>query len=106
MYRKGIAHLFAGFIIALVCQQPLPGADAFYKEVTEEAGIALTQHNATDWIGPGVAWGDYDGDGDWDVYIVMGEGIPNALYRNNSDATFTDMAAGAGVGDTGPAHGG
>jgi enediyne biosynthesis protein E4 len=36
----------------------------------------------------GACWGDYDNDGDLDLYLVTREG-GNALYRNNDDGTFT-----------------
>ena len=45
-----------------------------------------------------VAAGDYDNDGDLDLY-VSNRGV-NRLYRNTGDATFDDVAAQAGV--TGP----
>jgi hypothetical protein len=57
----------------------------------------------------GVAFFDYDGDGDVDAYLANGsrfEGYPpgqhpgNYLYRNNGDGTFTDVTAQASVGDT------
>jgi len=47
--------------------------------------------------GMGAATGDYDGDGDLDLYVTnLG---PDRLYRNDGDGTFTDVtgAAGAGV---------
>jgi len=34
-------------------------------------------------------WGDYDNDGDLDLYIVTRAGVGNRLYRNNNDGTFT-----------------
>jgi hypothetical protein len=34
-------------------------------------------------------WGDYDNDGDLDLYIVTRAGIGNRLYRNNGSGTFT-----------------
>jgi hypothetical protein len=46
--------------------------------------------------GSGVAVGDFDGDGRDDVYFCNQLG-PNALYRNNGDGTFTDVARQAGV---------
>jgi hypothetical protein len=46
--------------------------------------------------GCGLAVGDFDGDGHEDVYFCNQLG-PNALYRNNGDGTFTDVAKEAGV---------
>jgi len=46
----------------------------------------------------GVTVGDYDGDGDLDLYITN-DG-PNRLYRNRGDGTFEDVTAETGVGDT------
>ena len=49
--------------------------------------------------GRGSAWGDYDGDGDRDLFTV-GIQDPHRLYRNNSDGTFTDVTTEAGLLDT------
>ncbi len=38
----------------------------------------------------GVAAGDYDGDGDVDLYVVGGDLDPNSLYENQGDGTFVD----------------
>ena len=43
----------------------------------------------------GVTVGDYDNDGNRDLFI--GNAGPNALYRNNGDGTFTDVTAGSGL---------
>jgi enediyne biosynthesis protein E4 len=49
--------------------------------------------------GMGVAIGDYDADGDPDVYLTaLG---PNLLLRNDGNGKFTDVTAAAGVGDDG-----
>ncbi len=48
--------------------------------------------------GRGSAWGDYDKDGDLDI-IAVGTYQPHALYRNNGDGTFTNVAEAAGVAD-------
>ena len=35
------------------------------------------------------------------IFFVVGDGgLPNALYHNNGDGTFTDIADEAGVADT------
>ena len=49
--------------------------------------------------GMGVAAGDYDNDGDIDLYITnLG---PNVLLRNDGAGRFTDVTVKAGVGDPG-----
>jgi len=45
----------------------------------------------------GAAAGDYDNDGDVDVFITRGDIGPNLLYRNNGQGVFLDVAATAGV---------
>ena len=53
------------------------------------------------WLGPGTAAADYDNDGyHLDIFVVGDGGLPNALYHNNGDGTFTDVAVEAGVADT------
>jgi hypothetical protein len=49
-------------------------------------------------LGRGSAWADYDGDGDLDLFTV-GFMSPHALFRNNGDGTFTDVAEQAGLRD-------
>ncbi len=72
--------------------------DGTFEEVTEEAGVA-----ERGW-GLAGAWGDFDGDGDPDLYVGNEFGT-NALYRNEGDGTFTDVAEEAGVLDRGAAMG-
>ena len=73
---------------------PVLGQIQFVDE-TEAAGVA------NDLWGTGLCWGDYDSDGDLDLYVSnTGAGVMikfNPLYRNNGDGTFTDVAQGAGV---------
>ena len=62
-----------------------------FADVTERAGVG-----DRGW-GYGVAVGDYDNDGDPDLYVTnLG---PNILYRNRGDGTFENTTEKAGVGD-------
>ena len=45
----------------------------------------------------GAAWLDYDGDGFLDLYITNTRDAKNALFRNNGDGTFINVAEEAGV---------
>ena len=62
-----------------------------FEDVTQRSGTAaVTKAYKT-----GVAVGDYDNDGDLDLYVTaLG---PNILLRNNGDGTFTDVTGPAGV---------
>ncbi len=69
--------------------------DGTFTDVARAAGVTNLR------FAKSVAWGDYDGDGDPDLYVSnIG---PNRLYRNNGDGTFTDVAPALGV--TEPARG-
>ena len=71
----------------------------FRNDLTAELGLfteiacALSLANAE--IGQAGTWADYDNDGDLDLYVSNVGG--NALYRNDGDDTFVDVAADAGV---------
>jgi hypothetical protein len=56
-------------------------------------------------MGQGAAVGDYDRDGDLDIYLVAQAGHANAFYRNDEDTAggrrFTEVGADAGVADEG-----
>jgi len=68
--------------------------DGTFTDVTGKAGVGGEGH-----YGQGVAVGDYDNDGYPDLYVTgYGRAI---LYHNNSDGTFTDVTAKAGVADEG-----
>ncbi len=41
------------------------------------------------------AWGDYDNDGDLDLFLTRFTGTPNILYRNNGDGTFSSVEVGS-----------
>lgn len=81
----------------------LPG----FVDVASEAGIDFRMHflpneqgetfkiNLYD-HGCGVAVGDYDGDGDDDIYLLNQLG-PNGLFRNRGDGKFEDVTAEVGL---------
>jgi len=49
----------------------------------------------------GVSWGDYDNDGDFDLFVANWGGENNFLYQNNGDTTFTKITTGIVVNDGG-----
>jgi hypothetical protein len=75
-----------------------------FEDVTRSAGI-MRSGNAEDAriggvgnTGAGLAWGDYDNDGDLDLFWKCADyDVENALFRNNGDGTFTDVTAESGV---------
>ena len=107
--------------IAFVLWVSFAQAEIRFTRVTDEAGIRFRHFNGAtgekhlvETMGGGTAFFDYDNDGNLDIYFVNGAlltvgGVSNPdalqpinrLYRNNGDATFSDMTQPAGVGDTG-----
>ncbi|HUG70840.1 MAG TPA: VCBS repeat-containing protein [Pirellulaceae bacterium] len=65
-----------------------------FTDVTDEAGVREGG------LSLGIAWGDYDADGDQDVYVANDFGR-NALFRNNGNGTFTDVSKESGTVDLG-----
>ena len=64
--------------------------DGTFEDVTEKAGLKGTGYDM------GVAVGDYDNDGNEDLYVTGYGG--NHLYHNNGDGTFTDVTEKSGTG--------
>ncbi len=63
--------------------------DGTFTDIASEAGVTNDRYCKA------VTAGDYDNDGDLDLYLSnVGE---NRLYRNNGDRTFTDVAPALGV---------
>jgi hypothetical protein len=109
--------------LALYHNEPNPGGGRRFAEVSARAGLT-----GTGWF-TSAAWADLTGDGRPDLYVcryvdwslanhprcsyhdpqladvcppTRFKALPHALYRNNGDGTFTDIAAEAGIGK-GPA---
>ena len=65
--------------------------DGTFTDVSTQAGV----HDAEGLYGLGAAWGDYDNDGDPDLFVAN-DATPNYLYRNDG-GKFTNVAVEAGV---------
>ena len=113
LYFKNCVASFAILCFSTVSVNAKP----CFTDVTATTGIRFRHEDGRsgayyflETLGAGAAWFDYDQDGDIDIYFVNGADLPgmksdvppvNALYRNNGDATFTDVTHDAGVGDLG-----
>ena len=67
-----------------------------FVDVTAAAGLADPA-----WPTQAATWGDYDGDGDLDLYVgneaSEAHEYPSQLFRNRGDGSFEDVAKDAGV---------
>ena len=75
------------------CQLFENRGDGTFRDVATKAGVT------NDGMAKGCVWGDFDDDGDPDLY-VSNLGSENRLYRNDGRGRFTDVAGELGV--TGP----
>ena len=66
--------------------------DGTFEEVSAKAGV----HNDIGYYGLGVMWVDYDDDG-WPDLLVANDSVPNYLFHNNRNSTFTDVGMISGV---------
>jgi len=66
--------------------------DGTFEEVSVKAGV----HDEIGYYGLGVMWVDYDDDG-WPDLLVANDSVPNYLYHNNRNGTFTDVGMLTGV---------
>ncbi len=84
------------------------GATPTFADATAGSGIAyvhgyqVPSETDTELFSGGVAAGDYDGDGDTDLFVVRGDVGPNLLYRNDGNLIFMDVAESAGLAYTRP----
>ncbi len=90
------AFRHGGSADASILTEPIPR-----EAVTPE----FVRSKIASFLGSGVGFADYDGDGAPDLYLVNcgadEETSRNALFRNKGDGTFTDVTEEAGVGHTG-----
>jgi hypothetical protein len=67
-----------------------------FTDIAAAAGV--NQASPTDINATGSAFGDYDLDGDLDLFVCTWQGMNgNRLFRNNGDETFTDVTTAAGI---------
>jgi hypothetical protein len=66
--------------------------DGTFEEVSVKAGV----HNQAGYYGLGVMWSDYDNDG-WPDLVVANDSVPNYLYHNNRNGTFSEVGMLSGI---------
>ncbi|MGB1716591.1 MAG: CRTAC1 family protein [Candidatus Latescibacterota bacterium] len=76
-----------------------PPRNALYRNAREGAFVDVTESSGVgdEGYGMGMAVGDYDNDGDLDLYL--GNFGANVLYRNEGNGAFSDVTESSGVGD-------
>jgi len=94
-------------------QAPKQKVSLAFRNVASELGLTMRhapgkrERTLPEDTGSGLAWGDIDGDGDWDLYVVnyaapwegqSPEAGQNRLFRNDG-GRFVDITAAAGVAD-------
>jgi penicillin amidase len=94
--NDGYLDLFVGFRGGLSRLYHNDGHGHF-TDVSAQVGI--TDGNEV----RAAAWGDFDGDGNLDLYVGYAQtsSVPNRLYRNDGHGHFTDVAREAGINDSG-----
>jgi hypothetical protein len=70
--------------------------DGTFTDVAAQAGVNRASPYNTS--ATGATFGDYDLDGDLDLFVCTWQGYDgNKLFRNDGDGTFTDVTAAAGI---------
>ncbi len=114
LHSNSLCFAAKALIAALGCVIPARAQNAVPQivDITASTGIHFEHRSSPDQkyivesMSGGVALIDFDGDGWLDIYLtnapsvasaLAGKGAQSALYRNNRDGTFTDVAEHAGV---------
>ncbi|MGH9461938.1 MAG: CRTAC1 family protein [Vicinamibacteria bacterium] len=88
-----------------------------FTDITAEVGLDFFHEPGAEGnyvfpeiMGSGAAFLDYDNDGDLDIYLIQGGGLPesnadsrkpNRLFQQGADGTLTDVTTESGLGDRG-----
>ncbi len=111
-----LIFLLLSFSLQPAANQSAPSAKVKFTDITASAGITFKHVASPDKkyivesMSGGVAFFDYDNDGDLDIYLVNSLTVDlvktkgktkSDLYRNDGDGKFTEVAAKAGVSDIG-----
>ncbi|MFN0057676.1 MAG: CRTAC1 family protein [Planctomycetota bacterium] len=116
--RRATVALFTAALCVGAISAPAgaqgPTAEIAFTRATTASGIRFGLRPAPPLVGllpteqtrygAGSAAGDYDNDGDLDLYLVAHGGAAGCLYRNNGDGTFTDVTQAAELGALGFGH--
>ena len=71
---------------------------------SDVAGTAMVPVNSAN--GHGLAWGDYDDDGDIDLFVTNLSPDANVFYQNDGSGTLVEVGSGTNLADTGESYGG
>lgn len=116
-----IGLLFSAAFLSIVSHEATAADGFVFRDVTVQSGIEFAHTNGRggelfviEVKGSGVAFIDFDDDGDLDLYAVNGNNLPgaqteidpiNRLYRNDGDGSFSDVTEESGTGHGGYGHG-
>src|SRR6266699_4578725 len=106
--RYGLASVFAdldedGWPDLIVANDSTPNYlyrnrhDGTFEDVSYMSGFALNEEGRAQ-ASMGIALGDYNRDGRLDIFITTFSDDYKTLYRNDGDASFTDVSFKAGLG--------
>nr|NQU90017.1 VCBS repeat-containing protein [Bacteroidota bacterium] len=79
-------------------QSGYPTGVLYRNDVTTFTDVSFASGLETYSYSWGADWGDYDNDGDLDLY-VCNSNFNNQCFKNNGDGTFTEVAASLGIDD-------
>lgn len=109
--RHGVTVPISLFCLSVAVGLGLPahraagGPPFSFQEVAGEVGVGMTFTPPANYMAGlafmigGGAVGDFNNDGWQDLFVVSGGSVPDYLFINNGDGTFTDRAAQWGLTD-------